>query len=135
MNLFKRKKKVDITKDDDATEVTFEDVIEEPEISIDEKIKFWQEQEKLNKEMVPRVLKNHERIDGVETSVETLAAKVDEQEKIIKELRETESRKIHELFQCYASFDDQMKSMKGQLLIMKLLLALMAIVLVMTLLW
>ena len=30
------------------------------ELKIGEKVKFWQEQDRINRELIPRVIKNHE---------------------------------------------------------------------------
>lgn len=54
------------------------------EVKIAEKLKFWEEQDQINKELIPRVVKNHEMITDLTfqfekslTSVASLQANID----------------------------------------------------------
>jgi len=51
------------------------------EVKIAEKIKFWEEQDKINQELIPRVIKNHELISE-------LVIRIDEQSTIIGNIKD-----------------------------------------------
>src|SRR5690606_22939026 len=53
----------------------------EREVKIAEKVKFWEEQDQINKQLIPRVIKNHELITD-------LAMQMDKNERLIAKLFE-----------------------------------------------
>jgi len=43
-------------------------------MAIGEKVKFWEQQDKINKELIPRVLKNHDMISKLTTNFSNLSS-------------------------------------------------------------
>ncbi|MDP8209295.1 MAG: hypothetical protein RAO94_07310 [Candidatus Stygibacter australis] len=52
-------------------------------MSIGEKVKFWEQQDKINNELIPRVLKNHEMISKLTTQFSNLSSSEISRKKII----------------------------------------------------
>ncbi|PRO65863.1 hypothetical protein [Alkalicoccus urumqiensis] len=70
------------------------------EVKIAEKVKFWEEQDQINKELIPRVVKNHEMITDLtyqsEKHLTQLASMQDETENN-KSIIETIDTKVNEM--------------------------------------
>lgn len=57
-----KKRKKDKKKNKSEKEIIKETLKDDEIVSIAEKVKFWQEQDRINKTIIPRVLNNHELI-------------------------------------------------------------------------
>lgn len=64
----------------------------ENEVKIAEKLKFWEEQDQINKELIPRVLKNHEMIADLtfqfDKSLNSLSSLNDDIEKLQEKINQ-----------------------------------------------
>lgn len=91
------------------------------EVKIAEKLKFWEEQDQINKELIPRVLKNHEMIADLtfqfEKNLLSLSLIRDDIEKLQKNLDQDRSEsqlRLHTIDKTIHTIEDSLRLINEQ---------------------
>ena len=78
------------------------------EIKINEKVKFWEEQDRINKSLIPRVLKMHEMIEGLSKTINSYSTAFGTLEAKLRKSFKEETKSITDFHDSLSKLSDEL---------------------------